>query len=163
MLSLRELAAIRRRLAATAPGPWKVERDVSGAPRIRTGGDHEIVIWRDFEPAGEADVEFIALARNLLEPLVEAAASGEVESIGAGELDRLEVAAQRATPAPWTPRLEDEPGQGVGSFIEVEGEDRPDMYVWRGEDFAPAADVELIANARQDVPRLVMELRRLRD
>ena len=80
------------------------------------------------------------------------------------ELDSLERAAQRATSAPWTPVLEEEQRTGASSFIRVDGEnDVPDMYVWLGEDFAPSLVVELIANVRQDVPRLVLELRRLQD
>lgn len=163
MLPFQDLVEIRRRLAATAPGPWKVERDLNGAARIRTGAGNEIVIWRDFEPAAEADVEFVALARNLLDPLLKAAETGQTGGVDGAELERLESAARRATPAPWTARLEDEQPAGVGSFIELDGQDAPDMYVWLGEDFAPVAEVDLIANVRQDVPRLVMELRRLRD
>jgi len=167
MIPRRELATIRRRLAATAPAPWLVERDAAGAPRIRTDADadgRELVIWRDFEPAPEADVEFIALARNLLDRLVDAADDAAVDLVSPEELDSLERAAQRATSAPWTPVLEEEQRTGASSFIRVDGEnDVPDMYVWLGEDFAPSLVVELIANVRQDVPRLVLELRRLQD
>jgi hypothetical protein len=166
MIPPHDLASIRQRLAGSAPAPWVVERDASGAGRIRTaaaGTEKEIVIWRDFEPAGDADVEFIALARNLMDRLVEAADAGTVDIVSQEELDRLEAAAQRATAGPWTPVLDDQP-EGTSSFIQV-GRDPelPDMYVWLGEEFAPRADVELIANARQDVPRLVLELRRLKD
>jgi hypothetical protein len=167
MIPQRELSAIRRRLAGSAPAPWVVERDVSGAERIRTAAkdaSKELVIWRDFQPAGDADVEFIALARNLMDKLVEAADRGPVDIVTREELDRLEAAARRASEGPWTPCLEDEQPEGTPSFIHVgEGRSGADMYVWLGENFAPRADVELIANARQDVPRLVLELRRLKD
>src|SRR5216683_714732 len=103
MIPRRELATIRRRLAATAPAPWVVERDAAGAPRIRTDADadgRELVIWRDFEPAPEADVEFIALARNLLDRLVDAADDAAVDLVSPEELDSLERAAQQAWPRP---------------------------------------------------------------
>src|SRR5437588_11291478 len=166
MIPPHDLTSIRQRLAGSAPAPWVVERDASGA-RIRTaaaGAQNEIVIWRDFEPAGDADVEFIALARNLMDKLVEAADRGTVDIVSQEELARLEAAARQATAWPWTPILGDEQPEGASSFIQV-GEDQgvADMYVWLGEEFAPRADVELIANARQDVPKLVLELRRLRD
>ena len=166
MIPQRDLASIRQRLAGSAPAPWVVERDASGA-RIRTaatGAPKELVIWRDFEPAPEADVEFIALARNLMDKLVEAADRGTDDIVSQEELDRLEAAARRASAGPWTPVLADEQPEGASSFIQVGGErEGPDMYVWLGEEFAPTADVELIANARQDVPKLVLELRRLKD
>ncbi|HKN48601.1 MAG TPA: hypothetical protein VJ010_00040 [Actinomycetota bacterium] len=166
MIPQSDLASIRQRLAGSAPAPWVVERDASGARRIRTaaaGPQKEIVIWRDFEPAGDADVEFIALARNLMDKLVEAADRRAVDIVSQEELDRLEAAARQATAGPWTPVLDEQP-EGSSSFIRVGADpELPDMYVWLGEEFAPRADVELIANARQDVPRLVLELRRLKD
>jgi len=162
MIPQGDLASIRERLAGSAPAPWVVERDASGARRIRTaaeGVQKELVIWRDFEPAGDADVEFIALARNLMDKLVEAADRGAVDIVSQEELDRLEEAAGRATAGPWTPVLDEQP-EGASRFIQVEGDpELPDMYVWLGEEFAPKADVELIAYARQDVPKLVLELR----
>jgi len=167
MIPQHDLASIRQRLAGSAPAPWVVERDASGSRRIRTaaeGAQKELVIWRDFEPAGDADVEFIALARNLMDKLVEAADRGTVDIVSQEELDRLEAAARQATAGPWTPILGDEQPEGASSFIQVGGDQEvADMYVWLGEEFAPRADVELIANARQDVPKLVLELRRLRD
>ena len=36
MIPPRDLASIRQRLAGSAPAPWVVERDASGARRIRT-------------------------------------------------------------------------------------------------------------------------------
>lgn len=152
-----------------------VERDFTGAERIRVAGGapkggtpkggtpKELVVWRDFEPAPDADVEFIALARNLMEKLVDAADRG-ADLITGEELDRLDAAARRATAGPWTPCLDDDQPEGAANFIQV-GDDHevPDMYLWLGDEFAPSADVELIANARQDVPKLVLELKRLKD
>src|ERR1700704_3499905 len=167
MIPQHDLASIRQRLAESAPAPWVVERDASRARRIRTaaaGAERELVIWRDFEPAGAADVEFIALARNLMDKLVEAADQGPVATVSQEERDRLEAAARQATAGPWTPVLADDQPEGASSFIQVGADqEEADMYVWLGEEFAPRADVELIANARQDVPKLVLELRRLKD
>src|SRR5437764_14747830 len=103
MIPPHDLTSIRERLAGSAPGPWVIERDASGA-RIRTaaaGARNEIVIWRDFEPAGDADVEFIALARNLMDKLVEAADRGAVDIVTREEQDRLEAAERRAAAGPW--------------------------------------------------------------
>jgi len=109
-------------------------------------------------------VEFIALVRNLMEKLVDAADRGTVDNISREELDRLDAAARLATPGPWTPCLDDDQPEGAANFIQV-GDDRevPDIYLWLGEEFGPNADVDLIANARQDVPKLVLELKRLKD
>jgi hypothetical protein len=168
MIPQHDLASIRQRLAGSAPAPWVVERDASGVRHIRTaapGTPRELVIWRDYEPAPEADVEFIALARNLMDKLVEAAARGAADIVSREELDRLEAAARQASVGPWTPVLDDEQQpEEASTFIQVGGDpELPDMYVWLGGEFAPKADVELIANARQDVPKLVLELRRLKD
>src|SRR5207244_2631029 len=121
MIPQSDLASIRQRLSGSAPAPWVVERDASGARRIRTaaaGPQKEIVIWRDFEPAGDADVEFIALARNLMDKLVEAADRRAVDIVSQEELDRLEAAARQATAGPWTPVLDEQP-EGSSSFIRV--------------------------------------------
>src|SRR5439155_8290145 len=118
MISPRDLASIRQRLAGSAPAPWVVERDASGARRIRTaaaGARKEIVIWRDFEPAGDADVEFIALARNLMDKLVEAADRRAVDIVSQEELDRLEAAARQATAGPVDPR----PGRAARGIVEL--------------------------------------------
>jgi hypothetical protein len=99
-----------------------------------------------------------------MDKLVEAADRGTDEIVSQEELDRLEAAARRASAGPWTPVLDDDQPEGAASFIQVgPAHEGPDMYVWLGEDFAPKGDVELIANARQDVPKLVLELRRLKD
>src|SRR5260370_20436118 len=135
------LTSIRQRLARSAPAPWVVERDASGA-RIRTaaaGARNEIVIWRDFEPAGDADVEFIALARNLMDKLVEAADRGAVDIVSQEELDRLEEAAGRARAGPWAPRPDEQP-EGASSFIPVGADPGlPHLYYGPGEGCAPPA------------------------
>src|SRR3989442_7929496 len=95
MIPPHDLTSIRQRLAGSAPAPWVVERDASGA-RIRTaaaGAQNEIVIWRDFEPADDADGEFIALARNLMDKLVEAADRGKVDMVSQEDHGRTEAGA----------------------------------------------------------------------
>src|SRR5438270_5688396 len=136
MIPPHDLTSIRERLAGSAPGPWVIARDAVGR-RIRTaaaGARNEIVIWRDFSPAGDADVEFIALARNLMNKLVEAAARGTVDIVSQEELDRLEEAAGRASAGPWAPVVDAQP-EGSSSFIQV-GADQEvrDRYVAVGEE-----------------------------
>lgn len=87
------------------------------------------------------------------------------------ELDGIERRASQATPGPWVPWLESREGIGGESFIELgaDGVDDLQMYVAysparpAGPDAATDADLDFIAHARQDVPRLVAEVRRLRD
>ena len=162
MIPVEDLEEIRRRVARSSPGPWVAEQDRFGAPRIRTAaedGPNNLVVWRDFLPAAEADVEFIALARNLLERLV-AAAGGEKDAVTEKELTALESAGRRASGGPWVACVGSDVPEGGAPYIAVGGDpEAPDMYVWIGEEFAPRPDIELIARARQDVPRLVRELR----
>jgi hypothetical protein len=42
------------------------------------------------------------------------------------------------------------------------GDFPPDMYVFHDRQIAPSADIKFIAAARNYVPRLIAELRRLR-
>src|ERR1051326_2130577 len=110
MISVEDREAIGRRVARASRGPWVVERDRFGAPRIRTAaqdGPNELVVWRDFLPAAEADLEFIALARNLLERLV-AAAGGEQGTVTEEELAMLESAGRRASGGPWVASLDED-------------------------------------------------------
>ncbi|MBP0448456.1 hypothetical protein J5Y04_02670 [Kitasatospora sp. RG8] len=86
------------------------------------------------------------------------------------ELTAIERRAAAAAPGPWKAHLE---GQGIGgeSFIQVRPDADPDdeIYVRRYVGNAELgsrhpelhADLEFIASARSDVPRLVAEVRRL--
>ena len=86
------------------------------------------------------------------------------------ELDDIEGRAEAATPGPWTAFVEGRDHSGGDDFIRTGGDDdsSPDLYVSLA--FAPrpgvtparANDLDFIASARQDVPRLVAEIRRLR-
>ncbi|MCG6495776.1 hypothetical protein [Kitasatospora sp. A2-31] len=88
------------------------------------------------------------------------------------ELTTIERRAAAAAPGPWLARLEGpERGLGGESFIEIQPDAETDeaIYVRRyvGADQVASrdpllhADLEFIAAARQDVPRLVAEVRRL--
>ena len=163
-----KLAEIRRRCAAASPPPWTVERNGHGAAIIRTGaadGENRLVVRREREPASDADVRFIALARAVTERLVDAVERGDAGAFSAEELDEIDAAVEGASLPPWKPFLESTEPIGGSSVIWVGGEreDEPDMYVWLGDDRRSASDpdVDFIAHARQDVPELVAAVRRL--
>ena len=82
------------------------------------------------------------------------------------ELVELETLTDAAAPAPWAAFTG--PGLGGPEFIRLDGLDEqfpPDMYVtrgWKWDDVAPSADIEFIAAARNQMPRLLAEIRRRR-
>jgi hypothetical protein len=164
MDSLHErLDAIRARLAETSPAPWTVETGGEGARFVRTGqtdGEDRLFVRHDLAPAPDGDVAFIALARNVLERLVDAL-DGNPHSISPEELDEIQAAADGATRGPWTPFIEERQPIGGSSVIWVGGDDfDADMYLWLGDDMAPGELFDFVAYARQDVPWLVDEIRR---
>ena len=79
------------------------------------------------------------------------------------ELDELERLISAASPAPWIAHVG--PGIGGDDVIWLGGTDdsQPDMYVRHEGQPAPSSDFEFIAAARNYLPRLVLEIRRLRD
>ncbi|MHC9291708.1 hypothetical protein ACRCUN_04530 [Mycobacterium sp. LTG2003] len=87
----------------------------------------------------------------------------EDEPISDAELSAMLDRADSASKAPWEAFIEG-PGDSFSSFIRVGGfdDDEEDMYVSRDKAAASDADLNFIAAARQDVPRLVAEIRRLR-
>jgi hypothetical protein len=86
------------------------------------------------------------------------------------ELDRMEARTEASLPGPWEAFVEGRDHLGGDDFIRTGGldDDAPDMYVtldhWNSEPARPAgpAVLDFIAAARQDVPRLIAEVRRLR-
>jgi hypothetical protein len=88
------------------------------------------------------------------------------------ELSAIEWRVAAATPGPWVGWMESRHGIGGTSFIQlrVDAEEDDEIYLTRatsgrevvGVDAWTDADIEFIAGARQDVPRLVNEFRRLR-
>jgi hypothetical protein len=83
------------------------------------------------------------------------------------ELDAIEKRCDAASPGPWEFRRGPRPHQRcrfhpVGGDTSPGDAYEPDMYLLR-RDSAPASvhDQDFVAHARQDVPRLVAEVRRL--
>src|SRR5438477_10822458 len=85
------------------------------------------------------------------------------DPLGDVELDELERLISAASPAPWIAHVG--PGIGGDDVFWLGGTDdsQPDMYVRHEGRPAPASDFEFIAAARNYLPRLVAEVRRLRD
>lgn len=85
------------------------------------------------------------------------------------ELNEIEERSQAASPAPWEAFVEGRDHSSGDTIIRIGGLDpsQPDMYIHYSRPGptlvpVPDADLDFIANARQDIPRLVAEIRRLR-
>jgi hypothetical protein len=80
------------------------------------------------------------------------------------ELAAMERRAKAASKAPWQSFIEGRDHWGGDNFIRIGGpdDDEMDMYVSRDRTPASDADLDFIAHARQDLPRLIEEVRRLR-
>jgi hypothetical protein len=81
------------------------------------------------------------------------------------ELANLEALTAAATPEPWESFVEEREPIGGCSFIQLgaDGYSPPDMYVYHDDKIAPVADLDFIAAARKYIPRLVREIRLLRE
>jgi hypothetical protein len=141
----------------------------------RYGGWHveENIDWHltryDGRWMGRAGSEF---RRSLMETLRRARA-GELPVVGrssemreesatisAVELDTIEARCNAATPGPWMSYVEGRDHESGSDFIMTgEGGSRREDIELTG---ATRADQDFIAAARQDVPRLVAEVRRLK-
>ncbi|WP_327358047.1 hypothetical protein [Streptomyces sp. NBC_01304] len=95
------------------------------------------------------------------------------EPLSEADLDAMTERADAASPGPWVPWLETRGATGGESFIQVDpdlAEQDDEIYVRRivgarqvlGPDRQLDADLDFIAGARHDVPRLIAEVRRLR-
>ena len=71
-------------------------------------------------------------------------------------LQAVENRARAATPGPWISFVEGRDHTSGSSFVRTQAED----IEFSG---ATAADQDFIANARQDIPLLIAEIRRLRE
>jgi hypothetical protein len=154
------LVAIRRRAAAAASGPWEVVY-AEPEPYIRTAelGGNRLFIRREADPADVSDLEFVAHSRVDVQLLVDAIETG----LGLDEcrLAEIEARVNAASPGPWQEFLASQGGLGGDSVVWITTEDQePDMYLWRGDKVAPDADIDFIAHARQDVPALLLRVRR---
>lgn len=78
-------------------------------------------------------------------------------AINEEELSRIEQLANAATAGPWRSFIEGRDHQSGSDFIQTNG--GPDIEL----SGATRNDQAFIASARQDVPRLVLEVRRLRE
>ncbi|WP_421725382.1 hypothetical protein [Bauldia sp.] len=72
------------------------------------------------------------------------------------DVGRIMARAMRATAGPWSSFVESREGFSGSDFIRTGGED---IYLTG----ATVADQDFIAHARQDIPRLVTEVERLRE
>ncbi len=113
------IAEIRARIARASEGSWTLTRDERGARAIANGraDGRRLYIKRELEPASEADVAFIALARAALPRLVKAIANDEADLLAADDIERIEVAVAAASAGPWTAFLEDREPIGGPSMI----------------------------------------------
>ena len=77
------------------------------------------------------------------------------------ELKEIELRANQAQAGPWKAYIEGRDHESGSDFIMTGTSDK------RGEDIemigATKADFDFIANARQDIPRLISEIRELRN
>jgi hypothetical protein len=158
-LSAAELAQIQARYDQASPGPWTsiVEgRDqVSGSSFIMTGGE-------DIDPLRMRpdDQDFAAHARQDVPRLVDEVrrlSRGGEARVAARELAEIANRCERASASPWhtAPPNRTHAGPATRVTTGTGGND----FELRGvnED-----DPAFIAHARQDVPRLLAEVRRLR-
>jgi hypothetical protein len=94
----------------------------------------------------------------------------EIVSMMDDELEEIERRAMLASPGPWEARLETRWGTGGASCIDLnpDGDEDAELYfayvpVERvSPDPQLDNDLDFVAHARTDIPRLVAEVRRLR-
>lgn len=155
-----ELADIQARCDRASAGPWTsiVEgRDQeSGSSFIMTAGE-------DVDPLGMRpdDQDFVAHARQDIPQLVDEIrrlSRGEEPRVGAGELAEMAGRCDRASAGPWR-TFPSPPASTTGAAAAVATGPGGQDFELRG---TTEDDHEFIAHARQDVPRLLAEVRRLR-
>jgi hypothetical protein len=90
--------------------------------------------------------------------------NGSNEPVSDAELDAMQQRAGAASKGPWRSFIEGRDHTSGDDFIRVgePGDGEADMYVSRDRAPASGADLDFIASARQDVPRLIAEIKRLR-
>lgn len=82
------------------------------------------------------------------------------QGVSEQELDVISERCSSASPSPWVSYVEGRDHQSGSSFIKTgSGSDRGEDIELAG---ATVADQDFIAHARQDIPRLIAEIRRLR-
>lgn len=80
------------------------------------------------------------------------------------EIQRLRALSEAGSPPPWTAYVEGRNHSSGDSFISVGPIHDPDEDIYVSRDSGPAssADLDLIAEARTQLPRLLDEIERLR-
>ena len=86
------------------------------------------------------------------------------EPITVSELQAMAERVDAASKGPWESFIDARDHFGGDNFIRIGGfdDDEADMYVSRDTTPANDADLDFIANARQDIPRLIAEVKRQR-
>jgi hypothetical protein len=171
-LGASELQLILDRSEAASPPPWTaiVEgRDqTSGASFILVGqeGRHQIDLYVSYEfgPTPSEDLDFIAHARDDIPRVALALATGQVGDLVAEELEDMSDRARRASPEPWVyaGALASLPESDLILVGDAAGR-RMHIHRFAGVEPLPLrSDLEFIAHARQDLPRLLLEVADLR-
>ena len=158
----RRLSEIRDRASAASPGPWILGEAVDDRFIINTARSdgRRLRIMRDLQPAGEGDVQFIAMARELIPRLLDVIETQAFDEVTTEDLDLFDEVVANASAGPWTAFIEDE--QPIGGCSVIWAGDDPDgrdLYVWLDDEIAPAADFRFVAAARTDIPELLYEVR----
>lgn len=119
----------------------------------------------------EAHQQMVAAMQKALEERPDSRARMHFDELSDQELTIIEARAAAATHGPWKSFVEGRDHTSGDDFIRTGGLDDacPDLYLRHdspdttGVVVAPVEDQDFIAHARQDVPRLVAEVRRLRE
>ncbi len=112
---------------------------------------------RDFSNASTADTRFIASARDDVALLL--TALKRKDSLDRSVMASIEGRSTAAATGPWRPYLASDGGLGGTSVIQIANGDEPDMYLWLDDVLAPDVDFEFVADARQVIPSLLLEVR----
>jgi hypothetical protein len=101
----------------------------------------------------------------------ETTAAAGTDWLSRSQLSAIDERAAAASPGPWESFVEGRDHDSGDDFLRTGGADRDGLDLYVQHDFADQernvsaaiADQDFIARARQDVPRLVAEVRRLRE
>ena len=79
-------------------------------------------------------------------------------------LDEIQARCDATLPGPWRSFIEGRDHWGGDHFIQItpDRDDMPDLYLTWDDRVFRGADQDFIAHAREDVPALLQEVRRLR-
>jgi hypothetical protein len=137
---------------------------VVGIGHVLTGDDRYVTCWtlrRMRKPSAMNRWSLAAFSHR-----VSAGSMPDVDLLSSDDLDAVERRCLAATPPPWWAWVEGRDGVAGDSFIGrgLDGARHSDLYLstYPGE-VVSAADYDFIAHARQDVPLLLAEVRRLRE